>query len=440
METLTERFDALQEKLLNLFEQGSKDIASQILYWNLMRQESVLMHYARRQGLRSIGYQTLPSLQASEHKAKEAIMMGLYLTSLQKSPFGAEPWNLSDTSLELFQSAPPYTFKKGSTIVEVIYDGDPQNSYPYTLWTRIYYQDTEDQWHRADGQVDYTGLYYVDAEGHKNYFVRFVQDAARYSSTGTYEVRHKNRVLSIGSSDSVDRPRPVPDPSPVPVPVPEPVGQEERAGTHSKTDHRARGPYARRSSPRPQRKVPPRQSGGSVEGDGSEGAADTGGGRNSEEDSENQPAKRPRAATTTTRGRGRGRGSTNATVRARGRGRGRLAAVPTPEQVGTRHRAVEGQHKSRLRQLQEEAWDPPIIIVKGDPNSLKCWRYRCNTKHRDRFQNISTTFHWVGAGGERLGRGRLLVTFGDDRQREDFLETVPMPRGTDYSHGAILSL
>ena len=51
MEWLTERFNAVQEALLELIEQGSDDLDSQIKYWNRVREENVLMYYGKNPAL-----------------------------------------------------------------------------------------------------------------------------------------------------------------------------------------------------------------------------------------------------------------------------------------------------------------------------------------------------------------------------------------------------
>ena len=43
-ETLTERFVALQDAILNLIERGETDLRSQIQYWELVRKEQVILY------------------------------------------------------------------------------------------------------------------------------------------------------------------------------------------------------------------------------------------------------------------------------------------------------------------------------------------------------------------------------------------------------------
>ena len=88
MDNLSERFNVLQENLMDIYESGQEDIETQIKHWQLLRQEQVLFYYARKNGVMRVGYQPVPPLATSEAKAKDAIGMVLLLQSLQKSPYG----------------------------------------------------------------------------------------------------------------------------------------------------------------------------------------------------------------------------------------------------------------------------------------------------------------------------------------------------------------
>ena len=132
MDNLSERFNALQENLMDIYESGQEDIETQIKHWQLLRQEQILFYYARKHGVMRVGYQPVPPLATSEAKAKDAIGMVLLLQSLQKSPYGKEPWTLTQTSLETVRSAPANCFKKGPQNIEVMFDNDPENLMVYT--------------------------------------------------------------------------------------------------------------------------------------------------------------------------------------------------------------------------------------------------------------------------------------------------------------------
>ncbi|ANG08954.1 E2 [Human papillomavirus 186] len=398
MESLSERFDAVQENLLQHFETGSDNIEDQILYWKLIRQENVLLHYARQKGILRLGLQPVPSLTASEHKAKQAIMMSLQLTSLKESPFGMEPWTMQDTSFELYNSNPQHTFKKGAYTVDVIYDHDEDNYYPYTAWSYIYYQNGDNVWHKVEGKVDYEGLYYDTHDGEKVYYVTFHTDAARFSRTGEWTVKYKNRAISSTSITSTSRPghsssRPSPDTV---------VGQTPER-------HRSLTP-----PPSPQRRTRPRAS-------SSDGSA-----------SSETPGKRVRRG----RRRGEGKQTTNRREQRESRRFNRSDFI-SPEEVGRGHRLVEEKGLSRLGRLQKEARDPPLIVLKGPANTVKCWRFRCRQKYNGLYLRLSTGFSWVGDGSARLGEQRMLIAFTDTNQRQKFLNTVVFPRGTSYCLGQV---
>ncbi|QUP08145.1 E2 [Martes foina papillomavirus 1] len=200
MENLSKRLDAVQEGLLTLYELGSTDLEDQVQHWNLLRQENVLMHFAKRAGCTRVGYQIVPPLAVSQERAKQAIEMHLTLQSLHQSQYGREPWSLTETSWERWTVDPQRCLKKGAQSVEVRFDGSRDNSMLYTLWQSVYYQDSEDAWCKAVGEVDYKGLYYRE-KGYKKYYVEFAVEARRYSSSGMWEVVHNNETLS--SSDPV---------------------------------------------------------------------------------------------------------------------------------------------------------------------------------------------------------------------------------------------
>ena len=196
MESLVARFDALQEAILTHIESQESTLESQIQYWENIRKENAIMHYARKQGLTKLGLQPLPTLAVTEYNAKQAIQIHLTLQSLLKSPFASERWTLTDVSAELINTSPQNCLKKGGYDVAVWFDNDRQNAMLYTNWDFLYYQDMNEQWHKVKGEVDYDGLYFTDHTGERAYFTLFSADAQRFSRTGLWTVHFKTQVIS----------------------------------------------------------------------------------------------------------------------------------------------------------------------------------------------------------------------------------------------------
>ncbi|QIA98989.1 early protein 2 [Callithrix penicillata papillomavirus type 1] len=376
MEKLTERFDSIQEELLAIYERGETDLSDLIKYWDLIRQENLIMYYARQRGLSRIGMQHLPALRVSEVKAKQAIHMKLVLTSLQQSQFGDEPWTLPEVSQELYDTNPPQTLKKSGRTITVTYDNDPEKEFPYTLWKYIYYQDEGGEWHKTTGHSSHLGLYYVDNEGFENYYENFQEDANRYSTTGHWEVHDKTRAVST----SVSRPN-----SPSSSDNTRPAKKDTRPRTNEE---------------------------------------------------ESPPAKRPRLG----RGQGESRSRTGTRAEADSsttEGPG----FPSPGEVGSRTTTVGGRYRSRLARLQAEARDPPLIILKGGANTMKCWRNRAKHKYRHLYTYMTSVFQWLAEGQHPgLLGGRMLISFDSEQQQHSFLKTVQLPKGVTYALGSLESL
>nr|AYA93415.2 MAG: E2 protein [Human papillomavirus] len=393
MEKLTERYDAVQEALLNLYENASNDIETQIKHWELNRQENAILFVARQNGLKKLGMHSVPSLATSEHKAKDAIRMHLLLKSLRDSPFGNETWSLTETSLELLNAPPRNCFKKGGYTVDVLYDRDEDKLYPYTSWENIYFQDEQNMWHKTSGAVDYYGLYFYDERGQKIYYVQFDDKAKTLSVTGEWEVRYKNKTISpsVTSSSSASSWKSASGP-----------------GTSSKYSE-----SDQESVRRPKEKS---QNTTGATSQSSPNLRHTRGRREGESGATGgSPAKRRRTEAPDSTG----------------------PAVPTAQQVGSSHRSIGRRHLNRLERLQEEARDPPIIIVKGCANTLKCWRFRCkNNKSRQLYEYASTVFRWVDLDT----KSRMLFAFKDNEQRDLFLDTVTLPKGTELALGSLNSL
>lgn len=129
------------------------------------------------------------------------------------------------------------------------------------------------------------------------------------------------------------------------------------------------------------------------------------------------------------------------------RGRGRtshwpLTSTPAPLPVACRPFSTHQTHShcdnNHIRKQQEgcHCGGSPVIILKGEPNQLKCMRYRLNRNHRALFQNVSSTWCWSSASTDGGGtRGRVTVTFESEEQRRRFRAKVSIPKGVQCVQG-----
>nr|QAB13911.1 MAG: E2 protein [Human papillomavirus] len=397
---LTDRLDALQSALIELYEEAPTDLASQIRHQDLLRKQSVLEYYCRKEGYTQLGLHHLPVLRVSEYHAKQAIQMGILLRSLQKSAYGKESWTLQETSADLYNSPPRNCFKKGGFDVEVWFDKNPLNAFPYTNWSWIYYQDEKDEWQKVPGLTDYNGLYYEEKNGDRNYFLLFEKDASRYGNTNEWTVNFKNEQLSLPTNSAARRS--AGDLPQLPSSV---LDQQPSTSRHTEapsSDKRGEEQTAKKGAGATPRKSGRRRRGG---------------------EGEQTSVKRRR--------RDGGGGGTHK--------EGGNRSAPTPDQVGSSHRSVDRTGLSRLDRLQKEARDPFLILIRGPPNKLKCWRYRCNSKCDPAFQYMSTVWRWVtddAVGNE----GRVLISFGSREDRDRFAKTTIFPKDTTYALGSLDAL
>ena len=432
MEKLNERFSALQEKLMDLYESGVEDLETQIQHWKLLRQEQIIFYYARRHGIMRLGYQPVPPLATSESKAKDAIAMGLLLESLQKSKFSEEPWTLVETSLETVRSPPADCFKKGPKSVEVYFDGDPENVMSYTVWTYIYYQTDDETWAKVEGHVDYAGAYYMEGT-FKTYYIKFETDAKRYGTTGYWEVHvNKDTVFTPVTSSTPPAGVASQNPASEPVSTSDPAKRTSQA-THQRYGRKASSPTvtsirAQKRRQRQRQETPTRQRTNRSRSRSTERR----GGRATRRSLSRGSSKSPRRG-------GRSGGGPLTRSRSRSRSLTRKSANGggvAPDEVGATLRSIGRQHSGRLAQLLDAAKDPPVILLRGAANTLKCYRYRFRKKHAGSFQFISTTWSWVGGHTtDRIGRSRILISFHTDREREKCLQQMKLPLGVEWSYG-----
>ncbi|AFQ52495.1 putative E2 protein [Canis familiaris papillomavirus 13] len=501
MENLHTRFDVVQEVLFQHYEQGSHKLSDHALFWEAKRREAIMLFFARKRQMPRLGFQPVPALSVSEGNAKDAIKMGLLLSSLQKSPYGDEPWRITDVSLEMLNTEPKDCFKKNGITVEVHYDNDPDNAAHYTSWSEIYYQNVDDDWVKVRGRVNYEGLFFVDEDGEERYYVRFQKDAERYGVTGMWRVHYKQSIISASVSSSGAAPAPSthhaqtwwPDwPDAAPDSSTGSTGQrssssESREGSEDPWERRerrlagtrrgrgggrgggrGRGPEA---SPSPA----PTPSALPVQGDLPQSR------QREEEEEEGGP--RPHQACWENGGEGPSRGSGGIKRRGTGsRGRppkkkfcrggrqqgefhtpspptlqsssftspgGDFRGGPHPPRlsltlldgkVGGRSGQFGGHPPQGPGQAPAQAGGFPVIVLKGPGNSLKCFRLRCRRGHSQKFLCISTGYTWVCGEGDKVGRQRLMIGFRDEGQRSFFLKNVKIPSTFDLSFGMFDSL
>lgn len=427
---LNQLYESLQEQILNLYEEENTDLESQLKHWRLQRRSSAVQYYARQQGLKRLGMQPVPSLASSEASGKTAIEMTILIHSLLQSPFANESWTLQDTSADLvLNTAPKRTFKKLPFNVEVWFDNDASNTFPYVTFRLVYARDENDQWYKTEGQVDYNGMYIIEANGDKAYYKLFSEDAAIYGHTGMWTVHFNNHILFPPSSSSRTPPG-----SPAAIVIssdeddatlpedPNPIPQASRGPSSAvqsqEESERLWGPQAESPPPVGIRERSERRQGGQ-QGEPS-----------------SPPVKRAKADSSGgIRRRGaRGGGGTGGGGRREAGG----GSAPTAEEVGSRHRSVDERGLSKLRRLQEEARDPLIIIVQGPANCLKCWRYRLH-KHSDLFDYCTTVFRWIG-NPCGAADSRILLSFKSSTQRQKFVSYVRTPKHCKFSFGSLDSL
>ncbi|AVY53528.1 E2 [Human papillomavirus type 211] len=388
-ESLTERFDALQEAILTMIEANATDLESHLKYWDLVRKENVTLYYARKCGYNRLGLQPTPTPAVSEYNAKQAIKIQMLIKSLLKSPYANEKWTLSDTSAEILNTQPKDCFKKQGYTVEVWYDNERSKAFPYTNWTEIYYQDEANIWHKTEGAVGANGLYYKEINGDVVYFHLFGPDAEKYGSTGEWTIHSKHSTIVSSSSFA------------------------KRSPESHKRKRDESAPSTSWDTPSTSQSIVERRPEGETV--------------SSTEDLNLRPRRggQQRKLPTTAKRR---------------RLQPELSSYPTPGEVGTRHRSASRTGLTRLQQLQREAWDPPILIVKGPANSLKCWRNRLKlTANSLLYEYSSTVWKWIGENNSILG-SRMLLSFASVTQRNQFLKVIKPPKGTVFALGSFDSL
>ncbi|AAU11449.1 E2 [Trichechus manatus latirostris papillomavirus 1] len=431
MEALLDRLNAVQSKILDLYEKAENTLSSQQEHWECIRQEQILYYACRSKGILRLGYQPIPTTSVSQTKAKAAISMCLFLAKLKDSAFASEAWTFAETSQERLAAPPSNCFKKGGYTVEVTFDEEIENKMLYTAWKYIYYLDMCDNWCKSEGMLDINGLYYNDGET-KIYYVNFADEAQLYGVRGLWEVHDGNQTLfsSISASTPVDErgdtepdgPAPTttgdlsePSPGSIPgggSPTDTPVTHTEESIPPGSTPVSCI------------RCVPPTNTGGTTpQRIPAEAAAkDTRdqAKRKCDQGVVGRPRKYPY---TYTGGSPPGRPSNH--TRTLGRGSGSVSNFSTQSSVVVP--SISGAY--------------PVTVFRGNVNQLKCWRGRIRDKYHMYFKDISTTWKWSGSGAKEGKQcARVTISFHSAVQRERFRCFVPVPPGVTAFNGQFAEL
>nr|WJJ59297.1 MAG: E2 protein [Leptonychotes weddellii papillomavirus 13] len=418
METLSQRLGALQEQMMDLFEQQSSNLSAHVRYWLLQRQEHAMMYVARQKGLNKLGTCAVPPMHVSKARAEDAIAMHLQLSSLQDSQFGTLPWTLGETSMERYKANPSGTFKKAGAPVTVHYDNSPDNAVEYTLWGHVYDQ-VDGVWTDCAGGADERGLY-INRNGAKEYYEHFQKDSARYGTTGEWTVNCGSETFYFPNSTGPGK-QSIPeaaDPAeqtaaPVPqrsreAPADQPTGQRERSCLEEVELDRGR-----REQRKPAATTRGRRRLGDLDWD---------------TDWEPPPVLH-----------------------------GGPWGRPQPYKVDKRGWKHQGllQQQLQQQQLQQQQQggclpgpDPPstpqappsallpCVVLSGEANQVKCYRYRLWKKYGGLVEDITTTWTWAKRG-QRHRESKISLVFKTEELRTKFLASVCLPKGVWASLGML---
>lgn len=371
METIAKHLDVCQEQLLELYEENSNKLTKHIQHWKCIRYESVLLHKAKQMGLNHIGMQVVPALAVSQTKGHQAIEMQMTLETLLNSDYGTEPWTLQETSREMWLTPPKYCFKKQGQTVEVKFDCNADNAMEYVWWKVIYVFDTN-KWVKVTGHIDYKGLYYVHG-GHKTYYTNFEKEAEKYGNSLQWEV-------CIGSSIICS-----------PASISSTVQDVSIAGPASHSSSSTTTTLAQASSTLPI------------------GTA--------EDCVDAPPCKRPRGPPTNTN---------NA--------RNTVCVRNSDSVDSTNNNILPNSYNSNKGRDNNYCTATPVVQLQGDANCLKCLRYRLHAKHKTLFVAASSTWRWT-CSDTSSNNALVTLTYVDEQQRQQFLNTVKLPPKVTYKVG-----
>ncbi|ABV80247.1 E2 [Ursus maritimus papillomavirus 1] len=433
-QSLSSRLGALQDQMMDIYEKGGRGLEVPLMYWALQRKEHALLYLARQNGYDKLGLQPVPALAVSKAKATQAISMHLLLCSLQDSEYGQEPWSLSDTSVELYESKPQKTFKKHGATVRVHYDNSAENAMEYVCWGKVYSWDfCSSKWTCCTCGVDERGVY-VNKKDKKQYYENFEKDSVTYGKTGTWTVQFKNKTFCCSTSSSVGEP----------VPTASHDAPDGGAPCDPNSPQKAKAPFSGKR----------KHNGPSVHGSEASGPLLGGQGERGPSPKRHKPAsdgertlRQPTHAAHPT--------GTPVSLHVQQQQQQhqqqqlqqqqlqQLQQQQLQQQQQRRPQEAEDRHQPRADLPRRDPLHPastpvPVIVLSGSPNQLKCYRYRLNKKHKCLIKFVSTTWYWTNEGGQGE-KAMITLMFYSEACKNTFLNSVVLPKGVT-STGGFLSL
>lgn len=373
MATLADRLDACQEKLIDFYEKDSDKLDDQVKHWQCIRLEHAILFKARQAGLTQLGHQVVPPLSVTKGKAHLAIEVHLALKSLYASVYKDEPWTLQSTSLDMWNTKPQKCWKKKGRTVTVKFDCEDSKIMEYVSWGYIYVQTETEQWCKVQGKVSYEGLYY-ELEGHRHYYVVFADEAKKYGDLDKWEVHWGNTVIyepCNSVSSTQDIVREIPPAETTRLlHTPEPTTSAQHVGTTQTT------------------KATPVST---------------------------PPCKRQRV-----HGHGAERQPTVTEADSRVVDNNEYGTNSYPDSTKGRHVCDGGA--------------APVIHLRGEPNKLKCLRYRLRGSVPHLFVKASSTWHWT-CGDSTQKDAFVTFWYANIEQRTEFLQRVTIPKGIQAMQG-----
>lgn len=375
METLADRLDACQEKLIDLYEKDSNKLEDQLWHWHYTRLEYAMLFKAREAGLTHIGHQVVPPLNVTKEKARQAIAVHLSLQSLSNSVYKYEPWTLQDTSLDMWTASPKGCWKKHGQPIRVKFDGEDDKEMEYVNWGYIYICASDDTWHKVPGQISNKGLYY-ELQGCKYYYVDFTKEAKHYGAKNIWEVHVGGSIIYHACESVSSTQEGVSEVSPAATGVP--------LSCHHTTAPTPTSTGLCTTETAPQVQAPPtkRQRLG---GDGGQQPDST-------QDGRVRPVDNHKPRTNNN--------------------------CNNPKRPGE----------------QSNSDGAPVLHLKGESNRLKCFRYRLQQAVPDLFEKASSTWKWT-CGGSDEKASYVTLWYKSTEQRNQFLARVTIPKNIVATQG-----